>query len=71
MVAFADSSLVSLRVGVLVKSDVLQQPRQRLENRRISSHDVRRRRRLLEGKRKAKRAGEKEKKEKKAAKREG
>lgn len=66
--------LIGLFARALVKSDVLQQSCQRLKNRRINSHDVRRRHRLLEGKRKTKRAGEKEKKEKKekkAAKREG
>lgn len=52
-------------VGVLVKSDVLQRLRQRLRNRRTSSHGARRRRRLLQGKRRAKRTGEKEKKKKK------
>lgn len=62
---------MSLLVGVLVKSDVLQRLCQRLRNYRTSSHDARRRPRLLEGKGRAKGVGENEKKKKATAKREG
>lgn len=51
------------RVGVLVKSDVLQRPRQRLGNHQTSLHGARKRRRLLEGERLGERRKRKEEEE--------